>query len=104
MEKTTYMNYLFDFYHVLLTPKQRNYMAYYYLEDYSLGEIAELFQISRQAVYDNLKRTEKMLEDYEAHLHLYDKFKTRTEIIEEMDAVASDPELKNLIRRLKELE
>ena len=41
LEKTTRMNYLYDFYQSLLTPKQRNYMYLYYLDDYSLGEIAE---------------------------------------------------------------
>lgn len=65
IEKTTRINYLFDFYQTLLTPKQRNYMEMYYLEDYSLGEISELFHVSRQAVYDNIKRTEAMLESYE---------------------------------------
>ncbi|RBN37609.1 putative DNA-binding protein, partial [Priestia megaterium] len=65
LEKTTRMNYLFDFYQALLTPKQRSYMSLYYLDDYSLGEIAEEFDVSRQAVYDNIKRTEQMLEQYE---------------------------------------
>ena len=30
-----------------------------------LGEIAEEYDVSRQAVYDNIKRTEAMLEEYE---------------------------------------
>ena len=37
LEKTTRMNYLYDFYQSLLTPKQRSYMSLYYLDDYSLG-------------------------------------------------------------------
>ncbi|WP_336968253.1 sigma factor-like helix-turn-helix DNA-binding protein, partial [Bacillus cereus] len=49
LEKTTRMNYLFDFYQSLLTQKQRSYMSLYYLDDLSLGEIAEEFDVSRQA-------------------------------------------------------
>ena len=41
IEKTTRMNFLFDFYQALLTDKQRSYMQLYYLDDLSLGEIAE---------------------------------------------------------------
>ncbi|KPC97389.1 putative DNA-binding protein [Geobacillus sp. BCO2] len=39
LEKTMRMNYLYDFYQALLTPKQRNYMALYYLDDYSSGKL-----------------------------------------------------------------
>lgn len=49
LEKTTRMNFLYDFYNSLLTPKQQSYMSLYYLDDYSLGEIAEEYEISRQA-------------------------------------------------------
>ncbi len=59
------MNTLFEFYATLLTDKQMNYIELYYADDYSLAEIAEQFNVSRQAVYDNIKRTEKVLESYE---------------------------------------
>lgn len=49
----------FEFYAALLTDKQMNYIELYYADDYSLAEIAEEFGVSRQAVYDNIKRTEK---------------------------------------------
>ncbi len=65
IEKTNRMNALFEFYSTLLTEKQMNYMELYYADDFSLGEIAEEYHVSRQAVYDNIKRTEKILEDYE---------------------------------------
>jgi len=65
MEKTNRMNALFEFYSTLLTEKQMNYMELYYADDFSLGEIAEEYEVSRQAVYDNIKRTEKILEEYE---------------------------------------
>lgn len=82
LEKTNRMNYLIDFYQALLTPKQRNYMSLYYLDDYSLGEIAEEFEVSRQAVYDNIKRTETMLEQYEEKLALFEKFEQRQHLLQ----------------------
>ncbi len=54
--KTLRMNYLFDFYQSIFMNKQRNYLELFYLEDYSLSEIADTFNVSRQAVYDNIKR------------------------------------------------
>lgn len=108
LEKTTRVNYLFDFYQALLTPKQRNYMEMYYLEDYSLGEISELSHVSRQAVYDNIKRTEHMLESYEEKLHLFEKFKSRMELIERVEQIFNKNgitnETKNLINQLKEID
>lgn len=104
LEKTTRVNFLFDFYHELLTEKQQKYMKMYYLEDLSLSEISELFSVSRQAVYDNIKRTEAMLESYEEKLHLYDKFSKRSVIIEEIEKKLEDPELVSLLQKLKELD
>ena len=107
LEKTTRMNYLFDFYQALLTPKQRSYMEMYYLEDLSLGEIAETFEVSRQAVYDNIRRTEAMIESYEKKLHLYDRFKERSALLDALEgAFDSDDQTgaKNLIQKIKELD
>jgi Uncharacterized protein conserved in bacteria len=61
IEKTNRMNTLFEFYATLLTDKQMNYIELYYADDYSLAEIAEEFNISRQAVYDNIKEQKKYL-------------------------------------------
>nr|WP_216366281.1 putative DNA-binding protein [Geobacillus sp. BMUD] len=103
------MNYLYDFYQALLTPKQRNYMALYYLDDYSLGEIAEQYEVSRQAVYDNIRRTEAMLEQYEEKLGLLRKYERRRQIIERLKDYISrhygaDAELAALVNELDELD
>lgn len=84
LEKTNRMNALFEFYAALLTDKQMNYIELYYADDYSLAEIAEEFAVSRQAVYDNIKRTEKILEDYEMKLHMYSDYIVRSQIMEEI--------------------
>lgn len=82
IEKTNRMNALFEFYAALLTDKQMNYIELYYADDYSLAEIAEEFGVSRQAVYDNIKRTEKILEDYEMKLHMYSDYIVRSQIFD----------------------
>jgi len=90
LEKTTRMNFLFDFYQALLTDKQRSYMELYYLDDHSLGEIAESYKVSRQAVYDNIRRTEAMLEEYEDKLRLFEKFGERQAVLEQLTAAIKD--------------
>ena len=44
------------------------------LDDLSLSEIADTLSISRQGVHDLLKRVDHQLEEYEAKLHLVEKF------------------------------
>ena len=103
--KTLRMNYLFDFYQSLLTNKQRNYLELFYLEDYSLSEIADTFNVSRQAVYDNIRRTGDLVEDYEKKLELYQKFEQRREIYDEMKQHLSNPEqIQRYIQQLEDVE
>lgn len=101
------MNFLFDFYQALLTDKQRSYMELYYLDDHSLGEIAESYGVSRQAVYDNIRRTEAMLEEYEEKLCLLEKFQQRTQMLSQLtmgiteQSMTAEEQL-TLIEQLKE--
>ncbi|MGM7635868.1 putative DNA-binding protein [Bacillus sp. Hm123] len=103
LEKTTRMNYLYDFYQSLLTEKQRSYMSLYYLDDFSLGEIAEEYGVSRQAVYDNIKRTEAMLEEYESKLFLFKKFQERTKLLQKLKEIASDEQW-SIVEALEKLD
>lgn len=100
LEKTKRLNLLFDFYQVLLTPKQREYMKMYYVEDFALVEIAELTNVSRQAVYDNIKRTEHVLESYESNLLLYEKFERRQKLLSELKIECSKMEPNQTIKTL----
>lgn len=77
---------LYDFYGQLLTPKQQEVFDLYYQQDLSLGEIAEEHRVSRQAIYDLVKRSEKILQDYENKLRLVSKFlknKSKLELLRE---------------------
>ncbi|WP_204249495.1 putative DNA-binding protein [Vagococcus silagei] len=111
IDKTNRMNALFEFYSTLLTEKQMNYIELYYADDFSLGEIAEEFEVSRQAVYDNIKRTEKLLENYERKLHLYSNYVVRNELIQEikqrlnqLDNQELNPEIIQLLDKIQEIE
>ena len=100
LEKTMRLNYLFDFYQSLLTPKQQEYMSMYYLEDLSLVEISELANVSRQAIYDNIKRTEAILESYEEKLLLYEKFEKRTDLLKKLKSIVNEQNMSDEVRQL----
>ncbi|MDP4097573.1 putative DNA-binding protein [Paenibacillus sp. P96] len=90
LEKTNRINLLFDFYEPLLTEKQQTFLKYYFHDDFSLGEIASEFEISRQAVYEHIKRAEQVLEMYEDKLGLLGKHEQRTRELEQLsEKVAS---------------
>jgi uncharacterized protein len=65
---------LYDFYGGLLTEKQRRTMELYYLENWSLTEIAAEAGVSKQAVHDLLHRSERIIEDLEQKLGLLQRF------------------------------
>lgn len=68
LDKTEKMNQLLDRYEELLTEKQRDVMSLYYRDDLSLREIAQELSISHNAVFDLIKRTEKLLTTMEEKL------------------------------------
>ncbi len=94
LEKMNQVVLLFDFYGELLTSRQRHIFKLYYYEDFSLGEIAELENISRQAVHDLLQRVEEVLWAYEDKLRLVSMFKEQQKKLFE---------LKNIISKYKEI-
>ncbi|WP_125605595.1 putative DNA-binding protein [Lapidilactobacillus bayanensis] len=102
------INTLYDFYGKLLTKKQATYLDLYYGEDYSLGEIAEQFEVSRQAVYDNIKRTEKILVQYEEKLQLIAHFQEELALVNQLSDLAqhkyaADQELQELVTNFEKM-
>jgi predicted DNA-binding protein YlxM (UPF0122 family) len=101
LEKKEILNELFDLYYLLLTEKQVSYFELYYKEDYSLNEIAEMNKVSRNAVFDHLKKVEEHLFFYEEKLNLLNLAKKRKEIIDEIEKT-NDLKLLNELRKLDE--
>lgn len=103
--KTIRMNQLFAFYQSLLTQKQQQMLELYYEEDYSLAEIATYYQISRQAVHDNLKRAENLLEDYETKLQLLARRQQRINLLEQLIELSKDhTDIQLLLKQIKQMD
>lgn len=83
---------LFAFYGPLLTERQQKLLALYCEEDFSLSEIAAQEGISRQGVYDAVRRGARQLESYEAQLGLLARYRRLTEGLREgLDALRDAP-------------
>ena len=94
MEDFIYYNNLYDYYKELLTDKQREYFEDYYQNNLTLSEMADNYQVSRNAIHKQLKETVKLLEGYESKLSLYDKMNKI------FNLVKNDQKLLNEIERI----
>ena len=97
---------LFDYYGGMLTEKQRDCFDMRHNQDLSLGEIAEELGVSRQAVNDNLTRTEALLRRMEENIGCVKRDMLIREAAEEILQAAtvldasSDPAVSSLAQRI----
>ena len=82
MDEVVYYNELYDFYGELLTEKQRQYFEDYYFHNYSFSEMAENYDVSRNAAFKQIHIVIEKLEEYERVLHLREKKKQLLKIME----------------------
>ena len=98
---------LLDYYGNMLTDKQRDCFDMRYNQDLSLGEIALELGVSRQAVCDNLSRTEALLRRMEENIGCVKRDNaTRKAIQEILEAAAvldtsSDPAMLEAAQRIR---
>ena len=114
MEQNVKISMLNQIYGGLLTKKQNEIIDEYYNNDLSLSEIAENHGITRQAVRDILKKSEKKLFEYEKILWFMKKNleqeNKRKEIIKQIEKVRrntqdkeTSKQLSNILKELKKL-
>lgn len=99
LENTKLMNDLIDLYGSLLTSNQLEIMEYYYMDDLSLAEIAENLNITRSAVHDTIKKSTKILLDYESKLKLLEKESKKDELLNKLSELSLE-EIKIEIEKL----
>lgn len=71
IEKTILFGGLFDLYGKLLSPAQESVMRDYYERNFTLSEIAENREVSRQAIYDAVMKAQKKLLEIEDKVGAY---------------------------------
>lgn len=74
MDKIVERNLLYDFYGELLTEHQKKIYEDAVYGDYSLSELAQEYNVSRQGIHDLIKRCDKILSEYEEKLHMIERF------------------------------
>ena len=94
---------LYDFYGELLTDHQKEVYEQFVLEDLSLSEIAESAGISRQGVHDLVKRCNKILEGYEAKLHLVEKFLSVKDKVQQMNELLETEQQNERIQHVRQI-
>lgn len=103
LEKKNHYNLLYGYYQGLFTEKQRAIFDSYYGEDYSLSEIADIFEISRNAVWDALKKMHQKLEEYENILHLVENNQKLETYLLELEQHTNEKG-KLIINKIREME
>ncbi len=108
MEKNVKVSMLCQIYGKMLTEKQYNFLNDYYNNDYSLSEIAENYQITRQAVRDNIVKGEKKLFELEEKLGIMKRTQNQEEqivkILSELTKIQtkfSDDKIANILENVK---
>ena len=97
---------LLDYYGGMLTDKQRDCFDMRYNQDLSLAEIGEMLGVSRQAVCDNLSRTEALLRRMEENIGCVKRYKLARKAVSEIRNCAtvldtsSDPAVQTIAKRI----
>lgn len=90
MDKILRQSLLYDFYGELLTERQKTIYEDIIVNDLSYTEVAKEEGISRQGVYDLVKRCDKLLEEYEDKLRLVEKFQHTKQMVADMKQLAKE--------------
>ncbi len=91
------------YYGALLTDKQDKMISLHYDEDMSYGEIAEIFEVSRQAVLDSISNGIKHLEEFEANLKLVEKESLIDSMLDEVLAITTEDAVSDKIKEIKKI-
>ena len=97
MEDVVYYNELYDLYGELLTDKQRKYFEDYYFDNLSFSEMAEDYDVSRNAAFKQVHIVMDKLDELEKKLHLLYKKKKIISIIDSTNDENMKKKLEELI-------
>ena len=90
LKEVVELSMLYDFYGELLSENARYAFTGYVLEDMTLAELSEETGVSRQGIYDLVKRTVSKLRGYENKLRLVEKFENMKAEVEIIKSLAKE--------------
>ena len=94
MEERNELILLFDYYKDLLSDIQKKYFEEYYFNNLSLGEIADNYNVSRNAVHKQLKTSEEKLRFFEEKIKIISKYNKIIKKLENIDKKTKDEIIK----------
>ncbi|MEG0794563.1 MAG: transcriptional regulator [Bacilli bacterium] len=97
MEKFVLNSLLMDVYKDLITENNYIIFNYYYTENYTLQEIADLLNVSKSFIGLSIKNTEKKLNQFENSLHIVKTNNELREILEINDIDEKNKRIKKLL-------
>lgn len=103
LDEIVELSYLYDFYGALLKENHRLIFEDYVLNDLSLSEIAKDRQITRQGVYDIVRRCRIRLKEYEEKLQLVHKFRLTKEKLQKIEGIAREGQDEEAARKITAL-
>lgn len=102
MEEKIEISILLNLYGNLLTETQKNYMDLYYNQDYSLSEIGDNENITRQAVRTILVKSKNKLYEYEQKLRFMEKENNIKKLLEKIQASNNEVEKQKYFKKIQE--
>ncbi len=102
MEEKIEISILLNLYGNLLTETQKNYMDLYYNQDYSLSEIGDNENITRQAVRTILVKSKNKLYEYEQKLRFMEKENNIKKLLEKIQASNNEAEKQKYLKKIQE--
>ncbi|HWT73808.1 MAG TPA: sigma factor-like helix-turn-helix DNA-binding protein [Mobilitalea sp.] len=104
LDEIVQLSILYDFYGELLNEHKKQVFEDYVLNDLSLSEIAQEQGISRQGIYDIVKRCSQELKGYEDRLSLVRKFQNIKEALGKMKEIVAATAQSGHLERISEIE
>ena len=111
MDSFLELSLLYEYYGSMLTETQQEICDLYYNQNLTLTEIAEDVGITKQGVSDALKKSEKLLYNYEKNLHIKEKNNRLGDLVQKIITLTNDSaissetkgEIQSLTNQINEL-
>ena len=101
LEKKEYISLLFLLYGEVLTESIKRRMRQFYLDDFSLSEIAENEKVSRNSIHESLRNGAQKLMKLEKKLHFLEKNQRLSSLVEQLELTEDPSQREAVLQKMK---